>query len=135
MIGVNCLVTGVGIDEGGRSLGGINRCEVGRLGICEHNTSGIGCRITRVRVNGYWTWWDRDGVNGCGICVRCAYRVDGDVTRDGIAEGNGGGVDGRGLRGVACNGTEAKGLFDLCCLVEPRRFMQCCCVQCGAGCR
>ena len=114
---------------------GIGGCSIG---FCECDTSGVGCHVTGVRVNchviedrigriedriggdgGCGT--DRNGVDGGGTLAGCVDRVNGDIT--------GGKIDGDGVKinwfmlwGVVHDGTEAQGLINLRCPVEPCRL-------------
>jgi hypothetical protein len=70
----------------------------------------------------HWHWLPRhQGWGQRGQC--CADRVDGDITGDGIARGNGGRADRRRLDGVALNRTEAQALVNLCHPVELCGFV------------
>jgi hypothetical protein len=99
-------------------MGRVNGNGVGRHGTGEHGAGGINCYVTGIEV---------DVRNRGGARARCANGVDGDVAV--------GGIDWFGLQGVVRDGIKALGLVNLCCAVEPCRFVQRRRFLHSAGCR
>jgi hypothetical protein len=121
-----------------RGDGGFGWCVIGVGGhdSSEHGTDGVdeysGLGVDWDGIIGYGLAECGDGVSGHGAHKHCANGADGYVTRKGV----GGywltecGVNGYGLWGFVCDGTEAEGLVNLCCPIELLGLVQ----EHGAGC-
>jgi hypothetical protein len=141
------MVSGGGIRA--RCADGVDGNWVGRGGLRGYGTDWDGDRVSGRSANRV------DGGNGgrinmdrvSGHCVReCGVNgVDDHVIRDWVAwdgvdsrycvDGSRDGIDWLWVRGVVCDGTEAQGLVDLCCPVEPFGFVLLHRIRRGVGCK